>query len=99
MSQPDCESMGEVIGRIHAMAGVAIEHEYFVRMGSGIEYSLETLGGCDHSFELIMKYLERQYDINQAQCIAIRQVLIDAGIRCDCGFVAWLKKGNIRNHI
>ncbi|MFZ5758300.1 MAG: hypothetical protein ACOY32_01555 [Thermodesulfobacteriota bacterium] len=31
------------------------------------------------------------YDVDQPQSVGIRQVLIDAGIRCDCGFVAWMK--------
>ncbi|MFZ5764372.1 MAG: hypothetical protein ACOY4H_02105 [Thermodesulfobacteriota bacterium] len=31
------------------------------------------------------------YDVDQPQSVGIRQVLIDAGIRCDCGIVAWMK--------
>lgn len=66
-----------------AMGLPASEFEQMVR---SVEFSLET-AGCDHSYEHTMKYLSRRYGLPQAKIVAVREVLAEAGICCDCDLV------------
>lgn len=40
--------------------------------------------GCDHSYELTMRYLERRHGFGQAEMVKARGALASAGICCDC---------------
>jgi hypothetical protein len=66
-----------------AMGLPANEFEEMIR---SVEFSVETRG-CDHSYEYTMKFLARRRGLAQAEIVAVRDALAEAGICCDCELV------------